>query len=420
MNIYQKNNVCIIEVNNVNNFLLHFLFLKNNVHFLIENFINALRKIFIKKSKKNDYKKLSMNLQFFANDDAGEKTEAPSDYRKEKAREEGQVAKSVEINTAFLIVGLFFALKITATYMYENFVKVIYENFNLISSPDEIFTVQGMSGWVASSFGSVIMISLPMFAVAVVLGVVANVIQVGWKPTAKALQPKFGRMNPIEGMKRIFSKKAFLELFKSLGKFGLIFMVVYMSISDEIMSMVNLVNIPADQAMMYTGEVIISLGIKVGMFFAILAAIDYFFQRRELMQNLMMSKQEVKEEYKQLEGDPQIKQQRRQKQRQMSMSRMMQDVKTADVIITNPTHFAVAIKYERDGARPPYVVAKGADYMAQRIKDIARENKVEIVENKPLARTLFATVDIGESIPEELYQAVAEVLAFVYKLKGEI
>lgn len=375
-------------------------------------------------NKKNKSNLLKLNLQFFADNEGagGEKTEAPSDYRKEKAREEGQVAKSVEINTAILIVGLFFALKMTASFMYKNLIKVLNQNLVLIESPDALFTPSAISKWVTRAFGDMLFTALPIFGVAMVLGIVANIIQVGWKPTGKALKPKFNRLNPIEGMKRIFSKKAFLELFKSLGKFGLIAYILYLCIVDEILAMVNLVNVSADQAMIYIGKVVVSLGIKVGGFFAIIAVIDYFFQRRELMKNLMMSKQEVKEEYKQLEGDPNIKQQRRNKQRQMSMSRMMQDVKTADVIITNPTHFAVGIKYDRDAVdqRPPYVVAKGQDYLALRIKEIAKENKVEIVENKPLARTLYATCEVGDSIPEELYQSVAEVLAFVYKLQGKI
>ena len=405
-----------LELNN-NDIILSFL---NEKIFDVKN-KNTNRKKFIKENNKTNL--LKMNLQFFADEGTGgEKTEAPSDYRKEKAREEGQVAKSVEINTAILIVGLFFALKMTASFMYKNLIKVINQSFVLIESPDAIFTPSAASKWVTRAFGDMLFTALPIFGVAMVLGIVANIIQVGWKPTAKAMQPKFNRLNPIEGMKRIFSKKAFLELFKSLGKFGLIAFIIYTAIADEILSMVNLVNVNADQAMIYIGKVVVSLGIKVGGFFAIIAVIDYFFQRRELMKNLMMSKQEVKEEYKELEGDPNIKQQRRNKQRQMSMSRMMQDVKTADVIITNPTHFAVGIKYDRDAVdqRPPYVVAKGQDYLAQRIKDIARENKVEIVENKPLARTLYATCEVGDSIPEELYQSVAEVLAFVYKLQGKI
>lgn len=405
------------DVNIVNNLLSFFNVVIHNKNILKNE--NNINKNFLK-TNDNKYK-LKLNLQFFADEGAGgEKTEAPSDYRKEKAREEGQVAKSVEINTAFLIVGLFFALKMTASFMYKNLIKVINQNFVLIESPDGIFTPSAASKWITRSFGDILFTALPIFAVAMVLGLVANIIQVGWKPTSKALMPKFNRLNPIEGMKRIFSKKAFLELFKSLGKFALIAFVIYTAIADEIIAMVNLVNVEANEAMIYIGKVAISLGIKVGAFFTIIAVIDYVFQRRELMKNLRMSKQEVKEEYKQLEGDPNIKQQRRNKQRQMSMSRMMQDVKTADVIITNPTHFAVAIKYDRDDPRPPYVVAKGQDYMAQRIKDIAREEKIEIVENKPLARTLYATVDVGESIPEELYQSVAEVLAFVYKLQGKI
>ena len=386
------------------------------------NFNNNDYDKFIMLSSYNKNKKiLKMNLQFFADEGAGgEKTEKPSDYRREKAREEGQVAKSIEINTALLMVGLFFALKIGADFMYKNMSKIMIKYFGLIPDADATFTISASAKTVASAFGNVLITALPMFGAAVVIAIVANVIQVGWKPTVKALKPKFQRLNPIEGMKRIFSKKAFLELFKSLGKFALIAIIIYGGISDEIMSIVNLVNIGADSTVLYVGGIVVSIGIKVGLFFAIIAIIDYIFQRRELNKNLMMSKQEVKEEYKQLEGDPQVKQQRRQKQRQMSMSRMMQDVKTADVVITNPTHFAVALKYDKDTPRPPYVVAKGQDYIALKIKEEAKANHVTIYEDKPLARTLYASVEIGENIPQELYQAVAEVLAFVYKLRGDI
>ena len=226
-------------------------------------------------------------------------------------------------------------------------------------------------------------------------------------------------MNPIKGMKKIISAQSMFELLKAVLK---VFFLTYLSITtvkDKMLLIYGLYDITLMSALGAIGEVIIDLGIKISAWYMVIAAVDFIFQKMKFKKDMRMSKQEVKDEYKNAEGDPKIKSQQKQRMRQASQRRMMQSIPTADVVITNPTHFAVALKYDADSGRAPIVVAKGEDFLAKRIKEIAKENKVEIVENKPLARMLYHNVELGEEIPPELYQAVAEVLAFVYGLKNK-
>lgn len=211
-----------------------------------------------------------------------------------------------------------------------------------------------------------------------------------------------------------------MELIKSIAKIVLIMFIVYSTVKDDWVYLVKFYGMPLNQAIEAIGNIVINMGLKISLVFMIVAFVDLIYQRRKFNNDIKMTKQEVKDEYKNAEGDPQIKGKIRSKMREASQRRMMQDVPKADVVITNPTHFAVAIKYDASTGSAPIVLAKGADYVAQKIKEIARENKVEIVENKPLARMLYANVDIGQEVPPELYQAVAEVLAMVYKMQGKI
>jgi flagellar biosynthetic protein FlhB len=224
-------------------------------------------------------------------------------------------------------------------------------------------------------------------------------------------------INPINGLKRMFSIKALAELVKSIVKIIVVSLVAYQYIKGQINEILNVMDMETANMLSYFAVLVFNVGIRISVTFIILGIIDYLFQWWQYEKDLRMSKQEIKDEYKETEGNPQIKSKIREKQRAISMRRMMQEVPKADVVITNPTHFAVAIKYDLNVSSAPIVIAKGQDFIAQRIKEIARENKVEIVENKPLARTLYSTVEIGESIPQDLFQAVAEVLAFVYSLK---
>ena len=237
--------------------------------------------------------------------------------------------------------------------------------------------------------------------------------------TTESIKPKFSNINPINGLKQTFSLKNVAEFFtKTLLKVIVVGFIAYSTIKDNYTAIINTLNLNASSIAQYIMSTIVDLGIKISMWLVVVAVLDVVVQIRKHRKDLRMTKQEIKEEFKQTEGNPQIKGKIKQKQRQMAVNRMMQQIPKADVVITNPTHFAVAIKYSPEENDAPIVIAKGQDYLALRIKEIAKENKVEIVENKALARTLYAAVDIGEPIPEELYQAVAEILAYVYSIKA--
>ncbi len=223
----------------------------------------------------------------------------------------------------------------------------------------------------------------------------------------------------MKGFGRIFSPNSLVELLKSVLKLALIGYMVYSYLKDKISNIFLLYDITLNQAIGMIGEIVVDLGIRIAAIYMIIAFLDFGYQKWKFHEDMKMTKQEVKDEYKNQEGDPQIKGKQKQRMREASMRRMMQQLPEADVVITNPTHYAVAIKYDPEKYDAPYVLAKGENYLAQRIKDVAKENHIEIVENKPLARMLYANVDIGGLIPPELYQAVAEVLAFVYHLKGK-
>lgn len=362
---------------------------------------------------------LLMKLDFFA-ESSGEKTEKPTPKKKEKSRQEGQVAKSQEISTALSLIVVFSSIGMFASTILYNLQNVFFVTFNRMLNVQDINDLHFAADITVFMFMQIIIICAPILIIALLVGIAVNLFQVGWHPTSKPLKPKFSKLNPISGFKRIFSMRAILELFKSLFKFVIIVMVIYSELSRELENISTLASLPLVVSFQYIGELIIRLGIVVGVWFILIAALDFSYQKFKHNKDLKMTKQETKEEYKQAEGNPQVKGKIRQKMREASMRRMMQDIPQADVIITNPTHFAVGIKYDRMGVGAPKVIAKGADHLAKRIKDIAKENNISIIENKQLARALYATVDVGKEIPPELYKAVAEILAFVYKLKNKV
>jgi flagellar biosynthetic protein FlhB len=263
------------------------------------------------------------------------------------------------------------------------------------------------------------LIVLPFFVFGFAVAFLVNVVQVGWEVSAKPMEPKLSKFNPINGFKRIFSKDTLFELVKSIVKVAVIVYIAYTSLRDEANDLYILYDLSLNQAVALVGTIIINVGLKISFVYLIVAIVDYVYQKHKFNEDMKMTKQEVKDEYKNTEGDPQIKGRQRRKMQEVSQKRMMQDVPKADVVITNPTHLAVAIKYDAEKSRAPVVLAKGEDYLAAKIKEAAKENGVEIVENKPLARMLYANVEIGEEIPPELYQAVAEVLAMVYNMKNK-
>lgn len=359
---------------------------------------------------------LKLNLSFFADE---EKNEAPTYKRRTDARDEGQVAKSPEILSAATFIIMFYSIGIFGEYIFTEVEKIFMLNMDYLYNYEDYFERVFNMDYLTYISLRVLLAIAPLFAVAMVVGVILNIVQVGWHVTTKPLMPKFSKINPISGFKRIFSLRSVVELIKSLGKFSIILIVVYNTIKDEIEYLPTIFSISVMESSIYFFDLAISLGISVGMAYIFIAGLDYAYIRLKHEKDLKMSKQDIKEEHKQAEGDPHVKQKIRQKMREVSMRRMMQDLPEADVIITNPTHFAVALRYRKEEGAP-IVIAKGADHLAKRIREKGKEFDIVIVENKPLARTLYSTVDVGKEIPEELYKAVAEVLAYVYKLKNRV
>ncbi len=365
----------------------------------------------------------SYNLQFFAKDgNGGEKTEDATPKKLKDAREEGQVAKSQDLIVAFSLMGLFVILKVMVGYFGTSFMETYQECYSMISNIlREPFTRNTASGLVNYGIIRILVITAPVYIVSFIIAFVTNVVQVKWAPTMKPLMPKFSKLNPISGFKRIFSMDKVMELIKSVAKIGIIGYIVYDALKEQWGLLRNLYEFSLITAIQMIGNIVIDLGIKISLFFLVIAMGDFMYQKYKFKEDMKMTKQEVKDEFKQSEGDPHIKGKIRQKMREVSQRRMMQSMPEADVVITNPTHLAVAIKYDRENSKgAPIVIAKGADYLAERIKSVAREHDIEIVENKPLARMLYYNVEIGMEIPPELYQMVAEVLAYVYRLKGNI
>ncbi|MDP4179469.1 MAG: flagellar biosynthesis protein FlhB [Bacillota bacterium] len=359
-------------------------------------------------------KYIKVNLQLFAGDD---KTEKATPKRRQDARKKGQVLQSKEITSAFVLLFIFVALRLLGRYMYNEilyFTKTALLEYTKI--PD-LYTLSGLTKLFILVAEELIKIAAPIMAVALITGLIAEYAQVGFLFTFENLNFKFSRISPLSGLKRIFSLRSVVELVKSIIKLIIVGFVTYSYIKGEAGNIFTIMDMDAIGVGIYIGSTIINIAIRICIALIFVGAVDYIYQWYEFEKSLKMTKQEIKEEYKQTEGNPEVKAKIRQKQRQISMKRMLNDVPKADVVITNPTHFAVAVKYDAKVSAAPKVVAKGQDYMAQRIKEVAKENKVEIVENKPLARSLYSSVEVGQEIPQEMYQAVAEILAFVYGLK---
>jgi flagellar biosynthetic protein FlhB len=366
------------------------------------------------------YDGLRMNLGFFADDGSGEKTETATPRKKQKAREEGQVAKSQEVSTAFMLIAGFIALRFFGMYIFTNLAAVFPYMYGYISDPSMFTDYETVHSIMGMIFMRVLYVVAPMLAVALFIGLLTNVIQVGWHPTSKPLAPKFSKLNPIKGIKKIFSTRALAELVKSLLKLTVILIVAYITVTNEINKLGSVIGMEMITAVLLYADLIIRVGINIGILYLFIALFDFIYQRRKHAKELRMSKYEVKQEYKDIEGNPQIKSKIRQKMREASMRRMMQEVPNADVVITNPTHYAVAVSYDPERGDVPRVVAKGVDFLAMKIRDVAKKHDVVIVENKPLARALYSTVEIGSDIPPELWASVAEVIAYVYKVKNKL
>jgi flagellar biosynthetic protein FlhB len=368
---------------------------------------------------------IELRLQFFAKDGpGGEKTEEPTAKKLDDARNEGQVAKSKEISNAVTLIGLFLLLKVVLSFLGNEFLGSFSDAYGripeLVKYYDGQFRYAEMDILLRSTLLRILLSVAPFFAVGFILSFLADYVQVKWKVTTKPLKPKFSKLSPLSGFKRIFSARSLVELLKSILKIALVSYVAYTTLRDKMDIIYLLFNMPLWQGISAIADIAISLGLKISVLYIVIALLDFVYQKRKFHEDQKMTKQEVKDEYKNSEGDPAVKGKQRQRMQEASRRRMMQDVPKADVVITNPTHFAVAIQYDTEVAPAPIVLAKGEDHLAAKIKEIARENKVEIVENKPLARMLYYNVEIGEQVPPELYQTVAEVLAMVYHMQGKI
>lgn len=368
---------------------------------------------------------LSLDLQFFAKDGpGGEKTEDATPKKLEDARKEGQVAKSKEIANAVSLFALFMIIKFYAGNMGKQFLAIFLSTYGKI---DQATTYQGdgqilvnIRNIIGQAAYQMLMVVLPVFLIGFILAFLSDLVQVKWKPTTKPLKPKFSKLNPLSGFKRLFSAQSLVELLKAILKIGLIGYVAYSYLVDESRKLLLLYDITLMQGIGLMADIIVNMGIRISAAYLVIALLDFIYQKFKFKNDMKMTKQEIKDEMKDQEGDPQVKGKIRSKMREASQRRMMADVPKADVVITNPTHFAVALKYDPNEKEAPYLLAKGEDFLAQKIKEIARENQIEIVENKPLARAIYHNVDVGATIPPELYQAVAEVLTQVYKAQGKI
>ncbi|QYR19757.1 flagellar biosynthesis protein FlhB [Paenibacillus sp. sptzw28] len=356
----------------------------------------------------------TLDLQLFSQ----EKTERATPKKRQEARQKGQVAKSPELPAAFILLFVFLSFIMLGGYYKERLLRM----FGLIL--EQKLGMEVSMGNVVSLFSDLmlqgILLLLPMLAVAVVVALIGNYLQVGILLTGEPLKLKFSKLSPINGFKTIFSMRSVAEFVKNILKLVLIGLIVFFTLWNERGHILSLARVPVESMFSYVASITIRLGLEIGAILVVLAALDYFYQRYEHEKSLKMSKQDIKDEYKKSEGDPFIKGKIRERQRRMALQRMMQDVPKADVVITNPTHFAIALQYDGTKMEAPKVIAKGMDYVALRIKEVAKEHRIITMENKPLARALYERAEIGETIPADLFQAVAEVLAYVYKLKGKV
>lgn len=347
-------------------------------------------------------------------EDQEEKTEQATDARREEFRKRGQVAMTRELGTALFFLVAAGLMYVAGRFFLQNFVEI----FNRTMGGELITKVRDGNIRDVFSFTSLKMVILlaPVMGIALILGVVSQVAQTGFLQIEDALTPNFEKLNPLKSLGRIFSMRGLADLLKSFLKMLAIGLVMYLILRNEIHQVPYLTGWSMEQIFSYFGAIVYKLLFVTGLFMLVLAAADYFFQRWQLEKDMMMTKQEVKEEMKSRDGDPLIKARIRKIQREVANRKMMQSIPKADVVITNPTHIAVVLKYS-DKYPAPQLVAKGADFVAEKIKEIARENNIPIIENKPLARTIYKTMKIGQIIPRELFVAVAEVLSYVFRLR---
>ncbi|WP_306981111.1 flagellar biosynthesis protein FlhB [Alkalicoccobacillus murimartini] len=355
---------------------------------------------------------IKLNLQFFAD----EKTEKATPKKRDETRKKGQVPKSTDVNTSIMMLVVFLFLWMYGgsiiVSMFADMQREIFTNYLV-----EEVTPESVARLFLTVSTQALTAVLPLMLLAAIAGSFGSFIQVGAMFSTEPLKAKLNKLDPIKGFKRIFSARALVELSKSVLKISLVGTTVVIIIWTHLEEVMLLSQKSITDAMGVIGWLTIMMGLAVAILLMILSIPDYIYQRYDHEKQIRMSKKDIKDEHKNIEGDPRIKSKRKQKQMELAMQRMMQEIPNADVVITNPTHFAIVLKYDESKAEAPFVVAKGMDFSAQRIKKRAQEHGIPMVENRMLARALYHQTDIGQQVPADLFKAVAEVLAYVYRLK---
>jgi flagellar biosynthesis protein FlhB len=347
---------------------------------------------------------------------AGEKTEPATEKKREDARQQGNVPKSQDLASVLILIAAVIALRLYGAQLFGMFAQFL--RYTLESSMQTPLTL-GNALILLNQVGIMILkCTAPFFAVIILASVAVNLYQVGFLFRFDPMIPNLDRLNPISGLQNVFSWKMIAELVKSILKIMIVGYIPYSTIRDNMPLLMRLFQLEPMQSLIVILDLIFGMVLKILLILLVLAVGDWFFQLWRHEENLKMSKEDIKEEYKQREGDPKVKAKIRERQRKIATRRMMQEVPKATVVVTNPTHIAVALRYEQDQDSAPLVVAMGTGLIAQRIKEIAKEHGVPVIENKPLAQTLHKMVDVGDEIPRDLYNAVAEILAQVYRLRG--
>ncbi len=349
-----------------------------------------------------------------ADQGSDDRTEQPTGHRLEEAKDKGNVAKSQELNSVAVLLAGMIGINATSGMVYKNINEFFVTTYRESSFME--ITIQTFPGQVMDFMHYFGLIILPILIIISLAALGSNIGQIGFMVAKKALKPDFKKLSPVSGLKKMFSSRSLVEMLKGIIKIMILAIISYWVISKHNTEYLMLPNRSVGEILSFLGSLIYELVLKVGIALLIMAIADFAYQKYSHIKGLKMTKQEVKDEHKQYEGDPKLKGRIRSKQLEMSRQRMMQEIPEATVVVTNPTHIAIALKYEpQNKVDAPKVIAKGKDKLAQRIKEVARENNVPVVENKPLARSLYEICEVGDEIPVELYQTAAEILTEVYK-----
>lgn len=348
-----------------------------------------------------------------------EKTEAPTARRLRQAREEGNVARSTDLTAALMLLASILLLYMLSTRLFEAMSAVLHRLLSSVdaSNPTRTDDLGAIASYLVGLMGWTV---LPLLVAIAGVGILVTAGQSGLMLTGKPLIPKFSKINPLTGVKRLVDARAAIRLVMSLGKVVIISTVAVIMIMAEMESIAALPMMTLGAATSAAAHMTFMLALKLAALLVVLALMDFAFQKYQHTKDMRMTKQEVRQEMKDMDGDPLMKQRRARVARQLAMQRMAQQVPQADVVLTNPTHYSIALRYDSDTMRAPKVIAKGADFMAMRIRQIATANGIPLVERKPLARALYSSVEVGDEVPEEHYAAVAEILAYVYRLSGKV